>query len=203
MRGSDGRLHFPYVNMTAATRTVPILRRMRKTFLFLALLALVLPLAAVAALDAGEGTLSVEDGRGKVNLDARGGVIGRLDRGTITVYDKTPGDSSFPVVTGADQPELFLSDGGIRYRGAGLRFRIIGGGFKLQIQGRGIDLSAVGKGSGFIEGEAIEPGVYSLDGADCRKNRASCELLPQPGVRFKLGGSPERPEKSTVRPNND
>ena len=128
-------------------------------------------------------------------------MIGRLDRGTITVYDKTPADASFPVVTGADQPELFLADGA-RYRGAGLRFRIIGGGFKLQIQGRGIDLSAVGKGSGFIEGEATEPGVYSLDGADCRKNRASCELLPQPGIRFKLGGSQERPEKSAVRPNN-
>ena len=195
MRGSDGRLHFPYMNMTAATRSVPILRRMRKTFLFLALLALVLPLAAVAALDAGEGTLSVEDGRGKVNLDARGGVIGRLDRGTITVFDKTPGDANFPVVTGADAPDIFLADGSIRYRGTGVRFRVIGGGFRISIQGRGIDLSVVGKGSGFIEGDTIEPGVFSLNGADCRKNRAACELLPEPGLRFRLG-APERPEKS-------
>ena len=187
------------MNMTAATRSVPILGSMRKTFLCLALLALVLPLAAVAALDAGDGTLSVENGRGKVSLEARGGVFGRLDRGTITVYDKTPGDASFPVVTGADQPELFLADGGVRYRGAGLRVRIIGGGFKLLIQGRGIALSVVGKGSGFIEGETTEPGVYSLDGADCRKNAASCDPLPQPGIRFKLGGT-ERPDKSAPRP---
>ena len=172
---------------------------MRKTFLCLALLALVLPLAAVAALDAGDGTLSVENGRGKVSLEARGGVFGRLDRGTITVYDKTPGDAGFPVVTGADQPELFLADGSIRYRGSGLRVRISGGGFKLLIQGRGIALSVVGKGSGFIEGDTTEPGVYSLDGADCRKNAASCDPLPEPGIRFKLG-APERPEKSAARP---
>lgn len=202
MRVPDGRLHFPYMNMTAATRGVPILRAMRKTFLCLALLALVLPVAALAALDAGEGTLSVEDGRGKVNVEARGGVIGRLDRGTLTVYDKTPADASFPVVTGADAPEVFLADGGIRYRGSALRFRVPGGGFKLQIQGRGIDLSVVGKGSGFIEGDTSEPGVYSLDGADCRKNRASCALLPQPGIRFKLGGA-ERPEKNASRPGSD
>ena len=33
----------------------------------------------------------------------------------------------------------------------------------------------------------LEPGVYSLNGADCRKNRASCDDLPDPGIRFKLG----------------
>ena len=55
------------------------------------------------------------------------------------------------------------------------------------IQARGIDLSVVGKGSGFIEGDTVEPGVYSLNGADCRKNRASCDDLPDPGIRFKLG----------------
>jgi len=70
------------------------------------------------------------------------------------------------------------------------------------IQGRGIDLSVVGKGSGFIEGELVEPGVYSLDGADCRKNRASCDELPLPGIRFKLGGA-ERPEKNAIRPGTE
>lgn len=188
--------------MTEATFGMPILRDMRKTFVLLALLALIVPVAATAALTAGagDGTLSVDNGRGKVNLDARGGVIGRLDRGTITVYDKTPADASFPVVTGADQPEVFLTDGGVRYRGTALRFRIIGGGFKLQIQGRGIDLSVVGKGTGFIEADnSLEPGVYSLDGADCRKSRASCEVLPLPGIRFKLGPA----EKAASRPGSD
>jgi hypothetical protein len=184
------------MNLTAATRRMPILRTMRKTSLCLALLALILPVVALASADAGEGTLSVEDGRGKVNLQARGGVFGRIDRGTLTVYDTTPADANFPVVTGADEPELFVAGNGVRYRGSGIRFRVVGGGFKLVIQGRGIDLSVVGKGSGFIEGDTLEPGVYSLDGADCRKNRTSCDALPDPGIRFKLG-APERAEKGT------
>ena len=195
MRSVPGCLQFPYMNLTVGTLTVRILRSMRKTSLCLALLALLLPVVAASAVAAGEGTLSVEDGRGKVSLDARGGVIGRLDRGTIIVFDKTPGDANFPVVTGADAPDVFLADGSIRYRGAGLRFRVIGGGFRISIQGRGIDLSVVGKGTGFIEGDTIEPGVFSLNGADCRKSRTSCELLPEPGVRFRLG-APERPDKS-------
>lgn len=190
------------MTLTVATRGAPILRPMRKTFLCLALLALALPVAAVSAVDAGEGTLSVADGRGKVTLDVRGGVIGRLDRGQITVYDKTPADANYPVVNGSDLPELYLADGGIRYRGAGLRFRLIGGGYRILIQGRGIDLSVVGRGSGFIEGNTLEPGWYSLDGADCSKSRASCELLPEPGIRFRLGVL-ERPEKNASRPGSD
>ena len=66
------------MNLTAATRRMPILQSMRKSFLCLALLALILPVVAFASADAGEGTLSVEDGRGKINLQARGGVFGRI-----------------------------------------------------------------------------------------------------------------------------
>ena len=129
--------------------------------------------------DAGEGTLSVEDGRGKINLQARGGVFGRIDRGTLTVYDTTPGDANFPRRHGRRRARVLPRGRGVRYRGAGIRFRVVGGGFKLLIQGRGIDLSVVGKGTGFIEGDTLEPGVYSLDGADCRKNRASCDDAPR------------------------
>ena len=190
------------MTLIVATREVPILQPMRMTLLCLALLALALPVAAVSALDAGEGTLSVADGRGKVTLDVRGGVIGRLDRGQITVYDKTLSDAHYPVVNGSDVPEVYLADGGVRYRGAGLRFRLIGGGYRILIQGRGLDLSVVGKGSGFIEGDTLEPGWYSLDGADCSKSRLDCELLPEPGIRFRLGAV-ERPEKNASRPGSD
>ena len=108
------------MTLTAATRRIPILRSMRKTYLCLALLALILPVVALASVDTGEGTLSVEDGRGKINLQARGGVIGRIDRGTLTVYDTTPTDANFPVVTGADEPEFFVAGNGVRYKGAGI-----------------------------------------------------------------------------------
>ncbi len=195
-------LHFPYMKMTRGIRTVPILRAMRKALLLPVLLALVLPVTAFAASRAGEGTLSVEDGRGKVNVQARGGLIGRLDRGTITIFDTTPNDANIPVVSGHDQRPQAVGATGLRYRGAGIRFRVIGGGFRVVIQGRGIDLSVVGRGSGFLEGESFDPGLYSLDGEDCRTDASTCEPLPQPGVRFKLGG-PERGQKGQSRSSND
>jgi hypothetical protein len=173
---------------------------MRKTFLLLALLALGLPVAGMAGLSAGDGTLSVEDGRGKVTIQARGGVIGRLDRGTVTIYDLTPDDANAPVVFGDDQPWVLMGDNGIKYTGAGMRFRVIGGRYRIVIQGRGIDLSAVGKGFGSIRGEVDQPGVYSLDGADCRNDRAACKPLPEIEKRFLLEASVEKP---VVRPAAD
>jgi hypothetical protein len=190
------------MNMIHATRTVPILGAMRKTLLLLVLLALAVPVAGISATQVAEGTLSVDDGRGKVNVRARGGVIGRIERGSITIYDLTPADASQPVVSGVDEPPLLVGENGVRYRGAGLRFRVIGGNFRILVQGRGIDMSVVGKGEGFIEGDTLEPGVYSLDGADCRRDRASCNPLPQPGIRFRLGPAATA-EKSAGRPGTE
>lgn len=171
---------------------------MRKALVILGLLALALPVAGVAALDAGEGTLSVEDGVGKVTLQARGGVIGRLDRGSVTIHDLTPDDAFTPWVFGDDQPVRFVGETGIRYAGVGLRFRLVGGRYRITIDGRGIDLSVVAKGSGTIVADAVaNPGVYSLDGEDCRTEGARCKPLPELTKRFQLGPG-ERGEKSLV-----
>jgi hypothetical protein len=177
------------------TRRVDTATVIRKTLVLLGLLALALPVAGVAASVSGEGTLSVEDGQGKVTLQARGGIIGRLERGVVTIYDLTPDDEYDPVVFGDDRPVRFIGDTGIQYGGTALRFRLIGGRYRIVIEGRGIDLSVVAKGVGSITaGPTLEPGVYSLDGADCRNDRASCEPLPLITKRFQLGGG-ERGEK--------
>ena len=173
---------------------------MRKLFALLGLLALALPVAAVAGvggLRAGEGTLSVDDGRGRVTLQARGGVIGRLERGSVLICDLTPDDPNVPFVWGDDQPMRFIGDDCVRYGGQGLRFRLVGGGYRIMIVGRGIDLSAVGKGFGTIRGDDSDTGVYSLDGSDCHSNRASCKALPEVERRFQLG-VPDRAEKNPV-----
>jgi hypothetical protein len=161
---------------------------MRKTLVLLALFALGLPVVATGASRANDGTLSVENGRGKVTVKARGGLIGRINRGTVTIFDLTPRDANVPVVSGDDQPVIAIGVNGLRYRGTGVRFRVLGGGFRVVVDGRGIDLSVVGRGDGFLEGNGLDPGLYSLDGSDCRKQPETCDLLPQPGVRFKLGG---------------
>ena len=174
---------------------------MRKTFVLLALLALGLPVAGLAGSSSGDGTLSVEDGRGKVTIQARGAVIGRLERGSVTIFDLTPDDTYLPVVFGDDQPVALVGDTGLKYTGNAMRFRFIGGRYRIVIQGRGIDLSAVGKGFGSIKGDPGQFGVYSLDGSDCRKDRASCKLLPEVEKRFVLGAAPATPaEKNLVRP---
>lgn len=160
---------------------------MRKTFALLALLALALPVAGLAGQRGGEGTLTVEDGRGRVSLQVRGGVIGRLDRGVVTIYDTTPEDANNPVVTGDDKPVRFVGETGIQYAGSGLRFRIVGGGFRIVVNGTGIDLSVVGKGNGWVVGDGTRPGLYSLDGSDCRRAPASCAPLPDTATRFQLG----------------
>ena len=91
-----------------------------------------------------------------------------------------------------------MGESGIRYAGVGLRFRLVGGKYRIVIDGRGIDLSVVARGTGTITaGAALDPGVYSLDGADCRADRASCTQLPLIAKRFLLGGPPE---KNAARP---
>jgi hypothetical protein len=166
---------------------------MRKTFVLLGLLALALPVAGYAALRAGEGTLSVDDGRGSVTVQARGGVIGRLERGSVTIFDLTPDDDNVPVVIGDDRPWRFIGETGVRYAGSGIRYRVIGGSFRVVVSGRGIDLSAVGKGHVIINGDGVDPGVYSLDGSDCRLDADTCKPLPAVPRRFQLGVT-DRPE---------
>ncbi len=176
---------------------------MRKTLLLLGLLVLALPVAGVAGPSTGEGTLSVEDGHGKVTVQARGGVIGRLERGFVTIYDLSPEDAHEPYVYGDDLPVRFVGVSGVRFGGVGLRFRLVGGRYRIVIEGRGIDLSVVAKGFGsIVAGQTEDPGVYSLDGADCRDDRDSCKPLPQILRRFQLGAT-ERTEKSLVRPASD
>jgi hypothetical protein len=178
---------------------------MRKTLVLMVLIALAAPVAALSAglvSGAGDGTLTVEDGRGTVSVQARGGVIGRIERGTITIFDLTPEDDYDPVVFGDDQPIALVGDTGIRYRGAGIRYRLIGGSFRIVVNGRGIDLSVVGKGSGTLKGETLDPGLYSLDGADCRKDAASCKPLPDVAKTFRLG-APETKEKGGGKPDRE
>ena len=163
---------------------------MRKTVLILlgCLLAVPAVAAAMPASSAGDGALSVADGRGQVTLQVRGGVIGRFDRGCATIIDLTPEDLNFPQVWGDDLPQVELPRGGVKYCGRAVRFRLLGGRFRVVVSGLGLDLSAVGVGDGTIVADDPRlPGVYSLDGDDCRSPRAVCKPLPAELTRFKLG----------------
>ena len=159
----------------------------RRSLILLACAAFAVPAAALATTQLGEGILSVEDGRGRVTLEARGGFIGRIAAGSVTIYDLTPEDASDPIVFGDDRI-LLVGETGIKYGGTGLRFRMAGGRWRIVVQGRGIDLSAVGRGVGSIQSDGqAGPGVYTLDGVDCRKTPEDCKALPDVKKVFQLG----------------
>ena len=169
---------------------------MRKNIMLLLAFALAVPAVGAAAVmrGAGDGTLSVEDGQGRIVIDARGGIIGRFDRGNITILDRTPDDNFQPRVWGATH-EIVLGLDRERYFGQAVRFRLIGGSFRIVINGAGIDLSAVGSGVVSLEGSGRFPGVYSLDGEDCSAPRSKCKELPDEAQRFRLG-TPDPPERA-------
>lgn len=190
-------LYKPFILDTLAAE---ILKAMRKSVLVLLACLLALPAAAGAALLAkkGDGTLSVEDGRGVVVLSVRGGVIGRFDRGAITIVDLSPRDRFEPRVWGAERENDVRGGRGERYAGQDVRFRLIGGEFFILVNGTGIDLSAVGNGWTTLNGRGRNPGVFSLEGEDCAAPRTACRDLPEVARTFRLGDEPL--ERSNAAP---
>ncbi len=175
------------MTLILGTRGESILPPMRKLLALVALLALALPLAGVAALRSGEGTLSVENARGRVTVQAKGAVLGRISVGSVVIYDQTPNDSFEPFVSGDDYVKL-VGETGIQYGGRNLRFRLIGGSYRIVVKGTGVDLSVVANGYAILEGDSGGPGVYSGDGTDCRTaTGGGCKPLPNETKRIKLG----------------
>ncbi len=117
--------------------------------------------------DPGHGTLEVKGGRGLVVLTFRGGIIGHLGHGRVTVSDPVD-DGTDAVLTNCDRTRD-LSEITIMCVGDDVRFRAVGGRWKVRIQGRGIDVSAVGRGKALLDGvgDGVPgrfDGVYSLNG---------------------------------------
>jgi hypothetical protein len=173
---------------------------MRAPLLVLLVFLLAVPTAVAAvAVSNADGELSVDSGRGKVTVVARGGVIGRFADGKVSILDLTPEDAFDPVVFGDELPTVVLPNGAEVYRGTNVRFRLVGGRYHVVVHGVGIDMSAVGNGLVWLESDGSRsPGTYSLDGDDCQLLRAKCKPLPELRTRFKLGtgdgGAPRPPD---------
>ena len=147
--------------------------------------------AAAGAVDPGTGELSVERGKGAVTLELRGSMLGLLGNGVLTVTDLTPRDRYVAMVVGRKMKTVYVGPRTTRYRGQGLRFRMLGGGYRIVVRGSGIALSAVGRGWVTLDGDRLTPfddaGVYSLNGVDCSSDPASCTPLPDVTERYTLG----------------
>jgi hypothetical protein len=138
-------------------------------FVLAALSAGVLAARVGAAVD--DGTLSVNDGTGSIQIRAHGGIFGRITRGSVQLTDVNPGDGGLPRLTCDDEHDLSQTtldpDDTVKVcTGTDIRFRLVGGAFRLLVSGTGINLSVVGKGKVTLAGKGIDPGLFSVNDAD-------------------------------------
>lgn len=120
--------------------------------------------AALAGDTPGDGTLSVKRGKGKITLNFKGTVIGRIN-GRIQVQDFKPFDDTEPQLLGC-KPKVRHPLFGVSLCRGNVSFRILDGRYKVTLQGVGIFLSAVGYGSLTVDGIGdlgVNDGVMSLN----------------------------------------
>jgi hypothetical protein len=151
------------------------------------LLVLLLPATAFARPTAqpaaANGTLSIREGRGIVQLSSRGSITGRL-RGRITITDANPRDSKRPIVYGATKT-TYKSEKTTVYVGRNLRFRLIGALYTVRLEGRAIFMGAIGRGKGLLDGDGdIENNVF-YDGV-WSLNDEPYQSLPDDPTAFEL-----------------
>jgi|Tabmets5t2r1_1033131.scaffolds.fasta_scaffold00447_5 hypothetical protein len=130
-----------------------------------ALLALGITAAATAMRPGPveDGTLSLRDGRATVQLRMKGGILGRMGRGKVTVTEPVS-DPGTVVIRGARARVVNART--TVYTGKSIRFRISADErFTVRINGTKINFSAVGRGDGWIDGWGNpDAGVY-FDGS--------------------------------------
>ena len=156
---------------------------MRPRLLLACLLFVLASLAATAPVGAAgnllgryaqsDGTFSLRDGRGSFALlSMTGSVLGRIDRGTLTIT-RDPDQPGSPIVRGYKSMKI-RSATTVQYfsnNKTPIRFRILGGKFDLRIDGAtGAELSVVARGRAMLDGAGFDElglsdGEYSLNDA--------------------------------------
>jgi hypothetical protein len=153
-------------------------------FFCLSLAMLVAATAAAAARGPMEdGTLTVRDGRGQLTLKFRGSLIGRLNRGKVTVTASSTGTTT-AVVRGWETREA--TPQGTVYTGAGIRFRVADDRrVTVKLNGKGLNFSAVGRGDAYIDGIGNPTAGIFFDGT-YSLNSEAYKSLPDERTRVEL-----------------
>jgi hypothetical protein len=141
-----------------------------KSFALFVVLAVLMVTGTAAARPGGpnDGTLTVKNGDGRIVFVGKGAVavIGRFDKGQVTIKDPNPNDAIHPIVTGADATQS-LTEKSTRYSGSNVRFRIIGSSFSITVFATDINLSAIGRGMVTLNsalGGRSNVGTYAVNG---------------------------------------
>ena len=173
---------------------------MRRLVFILLAIGLGLPAAAFAVRELpGDGSLVVDNARGVVVINGRGGIIGRFDSGYVRIFDPSEIDGGLPAVYGADKFRQ-LGPHTTLYIGEDVRFRLIGGAYRVTVQALGMDISAVGKGSATLDGSGFseQPGRFQINGS-------GWQPMPDTATRYTLGTGPvsapvAAPDKGSDKP---
>jgi len=154
---------------------------MRRSVVFLTLLALAAPFAASASVSSpGDGSLSVRDLNGHITVLAKGTVIGRCDQCTLVLDERLGGDELAPVVSGTRGVDT--DDDGAKelFVGRDLRWKVIGSSFRMVVrQGTDVDLSLVGRGQ--VRNLQGTSGTFVVNAGETER------VLPGTAFAFTLG----------------
>jgi hypothetical protein len=152
------------------------------------LLVLVVPGAQGA--EKPRGSLEVTDGRGVITVKGRGALLGRLDRGSLTIVDLSPNDQWSPRVNGVPRGKV------VGTRGRDVSFYVPAGRYRVVVRGEGINISARGNGWALLD---AQPDATGAAGA-YTVGDAAPEQLPDDPARVPFGGSAIEPSSVVRRP---
>jgi hypothetical protein len=165
---------------------------MRRIAAFIAsAVVLAVPAAAFGYTLVDDGTLTVTDGYGTIQIGrqdasgdpvapARGALVGSIANGTVTFTDPVESDTNDFQTNGCDRTKT-PKDNTIVCSGSKIRYRVVGGPYRIKINGEDIDLSAVGRGTVTVNGagprdtdgdnvaDTTDNGKYRLNDADWKQ----------------------------------
>jgi hypothetical protein len=152
----------------------------------LTLLALALSATtATGAANAPGGSLSIEGGRGAIQITGKGVLVGRIAQGSLEIIDLTSDDQWSPRVNGIPRGHR------VWLRGKKISFRVPAGRYRLVARGTDISISAQGSGTALLAGEP-DPvgatGLYAVGGATCfGTDTLGCVPLPVEATKVSFG----------------
>ena len=120
------------------------------------------PTRAPAVKGAPSASLSVEDGRGVIQITGSGVLVGRMDKGSLEIVDLSATDQWSPRVYGIPRGKT------VTLRGKNVSFYVPGGRYKLTAKGTGISISARGSGAVALDGDPDpvgDTGTYAVGDA--------------------------------------
>ena len=154
---------------------------MRRAAIATLILAFAVSAGVAAARVSPGGTLAVTDARGAVVVKGRGAVLGRIERGSLQIFDLSPADAWSPRINGIPRGRV------VGLKGREITFYVPGGRYRIVARGEGINVSARGAGVTTLDGEPDPAGTTGMYGVGDEVPAP----LPEAPTRVRFGAEPD------------